>query len=359
MSEIRELSLQNFRNLTNVKLMPGKGINFILGNNGAGKTSLLEAVVLLVNGKSFRSSRIDSCFQKNSKESLLRLKFADENMQEHFLALHRSGSAIRKKMDMIHSPGIQQSSRLLPITLYHPETSQLISGTPDSRRKFLDWYLFHVKHNYIKLWQDYQKLLKNRNALLRSGTRLLDLRYWNELLSEVGEQVTEARMQAMIHIHKLLEHMVDEYFSSIFETRFIFQKGWVGDSLLDVLLSQQETDVEKKHTQSGSHRDDFSISVNALRGKDKVSRGQSKLLNFLLLLAVSKDIRNMENKKPVLLLDDLDSELDSENSEKIAGIIVDLGLQALITGTRKPTWQERINHLEMFHVEHGELKKML
>ena len=168
--KINTIQIENFRNLESVSFKPNPVMNFIIGNNGAGKTSILESIVVLSRGRSFRTPQASELV--GPAKSTFNVFYRDRKGWRTLcnrLGLERSGKHWRARKNGQDLPQISQLTRSLPLVLMEPNSHLLVSGAPDVRRRFLDWGVFHVEQEFLGVWRNFSKTLRQRNAALRQG----------------------------------------------------------------------------------------------------------------------------------------------------------------------------------------------
>ena len=173
LSKLRVQGLRLFQDLE-LKLSPG--INVFIGDNGAGKTSILEAADVLSRGKSFRAAHLSEVIQHDQDSLVISAEILDSNQQAVQLGIARNATETRLRLNQQNVSKWSELAQYLPLLAIHPESYQLITGGPSERRKFLDWGLFHVEHQFKQVWNDYVRALKQRNFCLRMQQRRQEAR---------------------------------------------------------------------------------------------------------------------------------------------------------------------------------------
>jgi len=353
---LTSLELTQFRNLQSVQINPDKGLNLIVGNNAAGKTSLLESIFYLSYGRSFRNSQIKHLI--SYEQDFLRIICSlDDNTTRIGLERNLKDQTIRVNRQPVKS--ISDLSTLLPVLVLHPDSHQLISAGPENRRQFMDWGVFHVEHQFIVSWKKYKKALSQRNASLRmhQSDKLCSL--WNFELIEHARFIENYRLSYLKDINKLVEQLSKDLFPDQCIS-LTYKRGWPTDvTFQDYLIESLNKDKEKGFTQSGPHRADIKITVDGMPAQTSVSRGQQKKLVCLLKIAQLTLFSKLSERRCVLLFDDLPAELDDDNQNKIMSILSDLDIQLFITAINVDQinckyWDKH----KVFHVEHGVISEI-
>lgn len=349
---IKTLNINNLRNLKSVDMTLNPQLNYLLGSNGAGKTSVLESIVVLAKGRSFRSGQIDALLGPDGE--LLRVVATTKSADEHnqTLGIERSRSQWKARRN---GEDVKQLSDLaihLPLVLIEPNSHLLVSGPPEGRRRFLDWGVFHVEPDYLVQWRRYSRALKQRNAALRRRDgRLIDS--IDEVLSELGESVDSARRTQADRLSPMLERTVEELSPELEDISLRYEKGWRAEKLSLALQSSRQRDLERGSTGPGPHKADLSLYVGKKPAKERLSRGEQKVLAASLLLSQGR-LMVETGETPLLLMDDLASEFDEAHLSTVLEAGRNLQCQIWITGTSVKPYESMMGgEYAMFHVEHG------
>lgn len=357
--ELLQLNIHSLRNLNSVEFETDSGFNIFYGENGAGKTSILEAVHLLSHGRSFRSSRINPLIQ-HQKSKLRVTGKVREQYSTYQLGVERSKRGILARINGANVQNILKLSECFPTLAMHPNTFNFLSEEPAQRRSFIDWGVFYENSRFVDNWRSYKKALKQRNAALRQGLGKEHISIWNEPLAEAGESINSYRKIYVSNIiHKLPELMFK--FKQSYKIDMVLKAGWPeGISLLQALEDSIEKDIATGYTHAGVHRADLKVSLNSHPVSLYASRGQLKLVTVLLKLAQCSFLVKENKRSCVLILDDLSAELDKKYFLQLLDVVAELKLQAFLS-TIDPIenlLKNRISH-KLFHVEHGLVKEMV
>lgn len=332
---LSDVQLQHYRSYADDSFELGSGVNIIVGPNASGKTNLLEAILMVCAGTSYRAPDQELiAFQK----PWAKITAHTEANQERVVKLQREDTKPSKKF-MID--GREQRTlplnRAIPITLFEPDHLQILSGPPELRRNYIDNLIEQTKAGYKKLRQEYGRIVRQRNALLRQeyGVAQDQLFAWNIRLSEVGSRIVQARADTI----KQLNQHVAEVYSKIADTitpiTLTYDPGSHVDSyatyLLKKLESRTEFDRQRGFTSCGPHRDDLGISIGGQRAQTAASRGEARTLLLTLKILELQLLEKVWGDKPILLLDDVFSELDGTRRRALTDFLKDH--QAFITTT--------------------------
>lgn len=329
---LRRVQVTDFRCLQSAELEFDPVFTHISGPNASGKTSLLESIYLLGRGRSFRTRRLDKLIRSGSERFVV---YGVVDLPERHTGLGVEGSSegIRAKLGGERVASLAELAAVLPVQIIDPEVHHLIEEGPSRRRQFLDWGVFHVEHQFVDRWQRYQQILKQRNAALRSGQPAAAVSAWDTDLVRCGEFISEARGRYVDHFRESAQHMAARLLGM--ELSLDYRPGWnQGSSLAEALRTSWAHDRESGTTRVGPQRADLIIHLDGLPVKDRISRGQQKLLAAALLVAQLKVFPAGQLARPTLLLDDPAAELDQER------------LRALICEVSQPTVQLVVTSLE-------------
>lgn len=356
---ITQVNVSQFRNITNAKLTPEPGVNLLLGKNGSGKTSLLEAIHFLGLGRSFRSHLTKRVIQYEQDAFTLFAKFSHQG-SETPLGLRKSKNGeTTLKIAGNKAERLSQLAELLPLQLIHPEGYSLLTGGPKGRRSFIDWGVFHVEPSFFPQWLRIKRLLKQRNMALKTAKSYREIAYWDVELGGRCLQLTEFRREYLTQLSsEILTTAAD--FLPEFEFNLDFFQGWDKTKDLPSYLEQNfERDRALGYTSIGPHKADLRIKVAGVPVADVLSRGQLKLLVCALRLAQGKYHNGVSENKCIFLLDDFTSELDSEKQLPLAKHIAESGAQVFITAIERERVEELFGQkIKVFHVEHGNVSEL-
>lgn len=350
-------NLEHFRNLETVSFEPKPFLNFIYGNNGSGKTSLLEAIYYFSVGRSFRTHLNKTVIQHQHQQFNLFARLLDKEDQEIPLGLERHVNAqLLIKYNHQHLDSVAELAKIMPMQLITTESFSLLTEGPQYRRSFLDRILFYIEPSFFNYWQKYSHALKQRNALLRQTNDREQLCFWDGVLAEIGEFLHQQRQQFLMTFIDLLQEITEKYFPK-YNFSFEFLPGWNTDIPLKNLFKQQLSyDLQYGYTTKGPHRFDFKIRANQQYVEQLLSRGQLKLAVFFMYYACYLLLARTKDLKSIFLIDDLTAEFDGANLSLVLNLLSELKTQCFITMIEPAQYhmfdQETIG---MFHVEHGQI----
>lgn len=352
---LAQVHIHHFRNINEAAILPAQGINLILGENGSGKTSLLEAIYLLAMGRSFRSRFLKNAVNNEQQRLTVFARSADKTPIGVQYDL-TSGLQIR-----LNNAPLKRLSDLavhLPLQFIPANCHQFFELGPKYRRRMVDWGVFHVEHQFNFHWQSYKKALQQRNASIKNHKPDTEVRIWDKYLVEHGVKITTMReryLKLLLEFFQpLFRQLCPELSSHQFKLRYL--RGW--NKLCDFesyLADNINRDIALGYTRSGPHAADWSLRVNDADPYEMLSRGQQKL--FFLALSMAQILILAEKKQltsTVLLIDDLSSELDWHHQNTVIETLRTLPVQCFISSTNAQL-SELITaeNEKKFHVEHG------
>lgn len=370
---VTRLDIRNLRGFANVQLLPGPGLNFFAGDNGAGKTSVLEALHLMAYGRSFRGRVRDGLVRDGESALEVFVEWEEIGLSSLSVAVSPSeGRQPRERKAGLRHSGHDWSGRLdgesvtqlgelcaaLAVITFEPGSHALITGAAEVRRRFLDWGLFHVEHGFFGTWRRYSRALKQRNALLKTRAPHSHLDTWDHELVQAGESLNQFRQGYLDALQPGFGELMHEMVPDLGESRLEYVSGWRRDEmpLADALLLSRGRDLQSGFTSVGPHRADWRIHFGSIPGRDALSRGQAKLTALAALLAQANHFAVDTGQQPIIAFDDLASELDRSHQQRVLARLVGSGAQVFITGTEIPAvLAESGADLAVFHVERGVL----
>ncbi|NOR52285.1 MAG: DNA replication and repair protein RecF [Gammaproteobacteria bacterium] len=361
---IDKLQITHIRNLDETTLYPSPSLNFIVGSNGSGKSSLIEAISLITSARSFRTKQ-NSKIVNSLHSSFTIFAKINSGLSHYNVGLHRDQKEnfyqIRINQEAIHKSSILAS--YFPQLTISPEQCDLIDGSPERRRSVIDLSLFHVKHDYHYLLSKYRKTLLQRNILLKKRD-ISQLDHWDSVLCKYAEKIDEHRKQLFKEILNILRGNISDKFRSNLDFGNIeisYSSGWKkGETLNNALIKSRNIDIERGFTHNGPHRADFNITIEGNLAREYLSRGEKKLLQILFTVAQLIHFRDKIEIDPIILMDDIFAELDQQNIKLLFGLVRELGLQLFVTATDLIDINQYIEEGEkLFHVKQGSLTEVV
>lgn len=357
---LEQLRMRGLRCLTDIGIALDPGINVFVGANGAGKTSVLEAVFLLSHARSFRSGAKEALLQRGTAQLSIfaELRHLDERTCR--LGLGRDGSRWEAKVDGA-SVAIGQLVRECAVVCFEPGSHALIAGAAEERRRYLDWGVFHVEHDFLSSWRRYQRALKQRNSLLRAASTATEELFapWEAELAQTAHQLDRQRCAYLDLLRPKLLASMAGVLPELGTPELRYRRGWSDEQdLARQLREQRGRDLARGHTTLGAHRADWSIAFEHAPLREHLSRGQEKLTALACMLAQAELYAEHRGEWPIVCLDDLASELDQAHQSAVVAQLTAANAQVLLTGTELPQALQPLP-ARVFHVEQGQLTRLL
>ena len=356
---LTQLDIRQVRNLNEVKIVPSQRCNYIYGANASGKTSILEAIFLLSIARSFRTTHIKHVISHNSSYVQIFAKVENSSKRSTSIGLERSLRKTRIRINGADVKQVSALSSLLPVQIINPDVHKLLEQGPKYRRQFIDWGVFHVEHEFLVAWQQYYRVLKQRNASLRRKLDKKAITLWNEQLIQFAKIITVYRENYLSRFMPIFNEYVTKLMGLSVDINYY--RGWNTElSFTETLETSFDKDTYKGFTSFGPHRADLEISHNGILVQNSFSRGQQKLLVCAMRLAQISHLKSENNQQSILLVDDLAAELDITHRQNLIELLVDTQAQLFVTATEKNSFILPVEiESKMFHVEHGILKEVV
>jgi DNA replication and repair protein RecF len=328
---LEHLSVSNFRNYVAAELQPApQGVTLLQGDNGAGKTNLLEAVGYFATLRSFRGAPTTSLVRSGTEQAVLR---ARANRQGRALLIEAEVNVSGRDKVQLNRQPLRRHDELLGavlVTVFSPDDIEVVKGAPQSRRQYLDEILvaLHPKHNAAHV--ELERVLKQRNALLRSaagtlrGSMASTLDVWDSKLADVGEAIADARESLVVSLQDESDQAYLKLSAAPGANGGVvglrYERSWEG-SLMTALGGARNEDVRRGVTSVGPQRDDLFLSIEGLAARTQASQGEQRSLALALRLGGHSLVTARQSSSPLLLLDDVFSELDPHRSAALAACL--------------------------------------
>ncbi|MDP1931749.1 MAG: DNA replication/repair protein RecF [Gammaproteobacteria bacterium] len=359
MAAISRLDVLRLRNLSEVHIAPAESINILFGDNGSGKTSLLEAIHLLGLGRSFRSQKLEPLIQDGLEDCVVFGELQD-GVSIGLSKTRKQGGHVLKLLGERQRSWVD-AARHLPVQILNSESFSLLEGSPKVRRRFLDWGVFHVEHEFVNNWRKAAKCIAHRNLLLKE--RSLDrkqLQAWDVELVRLARQLDESRRSYFTLFHPLFQETLRKLIE-LPNLTISYSRGWDDSKSLEEVFSESlARDIKYGVTQNGPHRADLIVRVGRLGAEEVLSRGQQKLLVSAMKVAQGHLLSQVNGVRGVYLVDDLPSELDFANRRRVCELLVGLECQVFLTcvdqAELENCWSSALLPRK-FHVEHGKISQ--
>lgn len=335
MTQITKVQLHNFRNISQTQCELSSGLNLFIGDNAAGKTSLIESLWLLASGRSFRSAKVKDLIQLDQSQTTVFLEI-QSTKQRHRLAVQKSPDNTILRLDGTNLKSQAQLASYLPVQLLTPESHKLLEEGPKARRSFMDWGCFHQNSAFLDNWRIFQRSLKQRNSALKKRMPAKMVQLWDAQLIESALKIDAMRQD---YLQKLTPHLQIFCQSLMPELQADigchYRAGWpqATEDLTQLMRDNLGKDQQLGHTQYGAHRADIRFKFAGREALQTLSRGQQKLFVCALLLAQAKLHEQIRGEAVIMLIDDLPAELDEFHRRKLLELLQSLGIQHFITST--------------------------
>jgi DNA replication and repair protein RecF len=351
---LRRLKITDVRCLSEVELSLDPTRNYIYGANGAGKTTILEAVFLLGRGRSFRTRQLRRLV-RHGRTGLAVYGEVEQGDRLRRLGVALQSGRLEKKIDGEAAAGTASLVEILPLHTIDPSVHELIQGGPSERRRFLDWGVFHVEHGYLDAWRRYRRVLGQRNAALKAGGRPSEIATWSAALAEAGEVVDRGRAT---YVAQLAPELAERGRAVLGRPLALsYERGWLVDMPLEAALRAAEPrDRLLGNTELGPHRADLGILLDSERVQGQASRGQQKLAASALVISQASVFSRVRGRS-TLLVDDPAAELDSAALERLMAALETVDAQLILTAL-STSQLKSTKDSSVFHVEHGEVREL-
>jgi DNA replication and repair protein RecF len=340
------------------QLVLAPGMLSFTGANGAGKSSVLEALAILGSGRSFRGG-VRAPLIRRGSEAFSVFAQVQSHEKNHRLGFSRNASAWQARVDGSQVTSLVNLVRELPVLVLEPGSHALIEGPSESRRRLFDWLLFHVEPGFSSVATRYQRALQQRNAALKlDGADSRSLASWNQQLADTGIQLSAYRESQWLRLEPKLIAALSLLLPELGPVSVVFNRGWANElTLVDAINERQRVDIARGFSSKGPHRADWSISFALAADRQWLSRGQEKNAYLAYAMAMLMLYREATGKSAILCIDDLWSELDELHQQRCVALAFACVEQFWVTGTQQidcPAWP---GAQLSFHVEHGAISE--
>jgi len=346
------IRIHNLRNIKEIEFQPGAGLNLIHGVNGSGKTTLLEAIFLLGRANSFKGAKIGSLIRDGEESLNLFGRFTQDNQNRLNIGVRKRGKETDVRVNQEKLTKLSKLARLVPLQVLTPKSHEILERGPQFRRRFIEWGVFHVEHNYQQAHKRFSRVLKQRNAALKSGGQTA--KSWDREFISCSEQLNNYRIIYMKRLEEAFLVEQDHLFKNK-NVKLLWRRGWKEELTLKESLNLMfMSDSNLGYTQTGPQRADLQIFMDDEQITKRVSRGQQKMIVAALQIAQSRITKQFSERDPIILVDDLPAELDIENRRKLIERLECLETQLFITTIDKNSIIY-LSDPSVFHVEHGQI----
>lgn len=354
------IDIAGFRNLSSAKIDPiHSGFNFFYGCNGSGKTSLLEAIYCLGRGRSFRSSSAHLIINHSAEKFSIFAQVQDKSHNKVPVGVERQRNGnLKVRISGQDSASSVELLELTPSLLINSSCFSLLDAGPLFRRKYLDWGAFYLATHFLPAWKMYMRVLKQRNAALRERRPKKEIDIWGVELVKSATLLDELRRDFIAKLLPILQSVLSQLIE-IPELKLSYYPGWDENLTYQEAVAQWgDKDLFAGYTQLGPHRADFKITIKQIPAKDILSRGQQKLFICAMIVAQGAMLYECVNRRPIYLMDDLPSELDSDSRSQLMELLAKQHAQVFVTAVEREALVGSCRApMKMFHVEHGSVRE--
>ncbi len=366
--QVKSLRVYKFRNLSDATIEFSPGVNLIVGKNGQGKTNILEAISVLSSAKSFRTSKLSELIRWEETEASV---FGDVLSKDGICT--SLGLVIGKKTKQAYlNDSVVRSAEefigALASVTFTPDDLELVKGGPAERRKFMDRAVAFLNRKVIKTLAAYNTALRSKNAILRAsfgkpkGIIFDELDSWNRLLAKYGVEIDVARRTLIGNLASRAAKIYSAYAPETESLELSLKSARTKPEpseyiLLEELSEAREREVAQGQSLVGPHRDDMLISLSGIDSRSFASQGQTRSIVLALKLALIEEIETVRGEAPVILLDDVDSELDQGRRESFFKAIVAHGRQVIISGTNAKVLPVSAKEIHQLKMENGTISE--
>ena len=370
---LKELIIEGVRNLRSPRLTFDSTLSFLIGANGSGKTSVLEAVSLLCRGQSFRSPNVASVIRYGAPSLSVWGEIEDEARGALKVALLKTRT--NETEVRVNGEDVQRASKLIeymPLQIITAESASLVLGAPKARRRFMDWGLVHEHSAYLSWRREYQRVLRQRNACLRDQGRATDLLdAWDQRLVDVGQRIASVQAEYVQAVNQRLQTVLSELTAAPEEgqeVKISYHPGWQeAEDYSEVVRSSRQRDVKLGRTVAGPHASDVRVEVSKRAASRILSRGEAKSLSLALNIAQADRLQVATGRRSLFLVDELAGELDAKRRGLFLTLLASRPYQALAASAialdslgAKEAWlgeQGKHGGHGLFHVEQGQVTR--
>ena len=351
---ITSVRVANLRRFENAEFKTESRLNLIFGQNGSGKTSLLEAIHILHAGKSFRSSSSTELIRHGANGLAVHGNVAGYP-EDSSLSMEIRVVKTRERTDIsVDGSPISSASelaRIYPLIVLDPNSFGVVDGTPKLRRSLIDRTLFHVEPKFFATTRRFQKALHQRNQLLKAPRIGAEIFFWESELAVAGQEIDSSRKKCVAELNNLLATHHGDPRGNV---ELCYRPGW-DDAISLHLAYEQFRAKEQEHgsTLYGPHKGEVTISVSGRKAAKILSRGETKSLIVNIIAAIARHVMDVSKKTPVILADDLPAELDYQACKRAFDTLAETKAQVFVTALALANFPlDRFpSEIRKFHVE--------
>jgi len=350
---LSEIIVSNLRCIEHAELQLPVGLTLIHGGNGSGKTSLLEAMFILGRGRSFRTRNTERLIQRGQTQMRVTGQVQRESHDGVRIGFEVTRASTTARVAGRTAESLAELSEAFAVQVIEPGVHRLVEEGGYRRRRWLDWAVFHVEPQFVDLWLRYSRVLKQRNAALKTQDGTVTV-VWDADLARLGEAITAARQRLIERLEPYWRAAV--MMLSGLEVELHYLRGWgLEHTLAEALVASRATDDLRRQTHVGPHRADVAVRLHGRPARDVLSRGQQKLVAVAMTVAQLRLLQEVRQMTPTLLLDDPAAELDGERLQcfidEVASLRCQLVVTSLHSGSRLFGTPESTFHMDAGRVQ--------
>lgn len=345
--------MNGFRCYQQIEIPFNHPITVFHGDNGAGKTSVLEAIYFLSTGKSFRSSRPKNLINHQAEELMVYAEFTDPAGSINHLGV--SLNQQNKKVIRYNQQTIKNQSQVahdLPVVSIDPDSYLFLDKAPQFRRSYLDWLVFHVKPEYLSIWSKVARCQKHLNQLFKDN-KTQSLPQWESQYIEFANQLNDMRLEVFKQLKPLIYTKIEHFIPELADMNMVYSQGWTKELSLEELLNRdRDRHLSYGHLNGGIHKMDIKNLFGHTPAHERLSRGQKKIISIIYYLSFIELMSAVLERSPLLCLDDMDAELDAAKTQILADFIQQGNHQVFISTVDQKNLLNVLGDVDMFHVKH-------
>lgn len=323
--QLVRLWLNDFRSYAELEVGFEGGLTAIIGENANGKTNILEAIAFLATVRSFRGSPNEAMVRTTRPSAVIRADVSDEDRE---ILIETEIPAVGRARVQVNKQKLARNRDLLgvfDVTVFSPDDMEIIKGGPAARRDYLDQLLVAVHPKNEQAVSDYERVLRQRNALLkqmaggRDSEASLTLEVWDSRLTQTGERLGSLRAKVVEQLLPMVSECYEQVAGRASDIGMVYDARWRAIGLAQAVLDVRRDEMRRGVSLEGPHRDDLLITIGDMASRTQASQGEQRSLTLALRLAAHRLVMIARGHAPVLLLDDVFSELDDARSRALLG----------------------------------------
>lgn len=337
---------ENFRVFKHLNIDLCSNMNFICGDNGSGKSSLIEAITILTRGKSYRTNNLNFAIKHEAKYFRVGGKIESFSGFSK-IGIEKSCSQLKIRLNEKSVKSLSKLAEIIPVQVIESENLRIVQSGPVLKRSFLNWGCFHFDQRYRETWINYNKMHKQINSSLKLQDIHL-LRSWYPSITSAANFLHQQRLSQLDKLNLFLNDYYRSWFGNK-QIRISYRKGWSENKdFLESLLLSEKRNLFSETLNVGPHRANLVLKIGDNDASVILSKGQQKMLAMAMYLSQVKMLKTYQDIKPIILIDDLESELDRYNVELVLQDIKTMDLQSIITSIDSSTIKKSTSSKEAF-----------